>query len=170
MRVLGGCHPVGMTPGPSTMKVTFRVLVAILGVSICAMSAGCDSGGGDSSDNVPVTNLPTCHWRVTVAGNPSPEKVNVVRCYLRFLATGNAAGLHAVAVCRRLSAKDWKHSSDVRLGSAVLTFPGDHSVDPSYTTVSVRYPNGVAQRVGMYDMADWGGPPGVWRMAIGSCF
>lgn len=112
---------------------------------------------------------PSCSWPVQVRGVATGQQVGLVRCYLRGLATGDAAMLMTVAdniPPVRITAADLAYATDARAGMATATFTPS-PVDSTYVLLQIGYANGARENTGIMNMVAMGGPAG-WRLTIGT--
>lgn len=61
------------------------------------------------------TSVPSCSWALRVRGAATSEQAGLIRCYLRALASHDAAGLQAVAYG---TSSDFRHAGDARFQRA----------------------------------------------------
>jgi hypothetical protein len=66
----------------------------------------------------------------------------------------------------RITHADLVHSADARSGLATATF-WPATVDVAYVPLTISYPDGAQDQLGIQNLAAMGGP-WVWRMAIGT--
>jgi hypothetical protein len=133
------------------------------------VGAGLAWGGHVTWEAIQTQGTPTCSWPLQVRGTASPAQAGLVRCYLRGLATGNAAGLIAVAADIppvRITSADLRYSKDARAGLATAAFTPNPE-DTTSAFVTITYPDGARENVSMMNMIAMGGPSG-WRMNIGT--
>jgi hypothetical protein len=94
-------------------------------VGVVILAAGGYLVWGATTGGLPTT-VPSCSWPLRADGPATAERVGLVRCYLRALASYDAGGLVAVAYTTgtpvRITNADFKHSSDARSGTATATF------------------------------------------------
>jgi hypothetical protein len=112
---------------------------------------------------------PTCSWPLQVRGTASPAQAGLVRCYLRALASGDTAGLTAVAADIppvRITSANLRYSADARAGLATAAFTPDPE-DTTSAFVIITYADGVRENASVMNMVAMGGPSG-WRMNIGT--
>lgn len=133
------------------------------------VGAGLGWGGHAAWEAIQTQGIPTCSWPLQVRGTASPAQAGLVRCYLRALASGNAAGLMAVAADIppvRITSADLRYSRDARAGLATAAFTPNPD-DSTSAFVTITYPAGARENVSMMNMIAMGGPSG-WRMNIGT--
>jgi hypothetical protein len=133
------------------------------------VGAGLAWGGHVTWEAIQTQGTPTCSWPLQVRGTASPAQAGLVRCYLRALASGNTAGLMAVAADIppvRITSADLRYSKDARAGLATAAFTPNPE-DTTSAFVTITYPDGARENVSMMNMIAMGGPSG-WRMYIGT--
>jgi hypothetical protein len=140
-----------------------RAVGVIVGGAVLAL------GGRVAWEAYETWGTPTCSWPLQVRGTVSPAQAGLVRCYLRALASRDAAGLKAVADYIppiRITTADLAHSADASAGLATATFTQNPN-DTSSAFVDISYADGAREDgLGLINMNAMGGPSG-WRMAIG---
>jgi hypothetical protein len=133
------------------------------------VGSGLAWGGHAAWGAIQTQGTPTCSWPLRVGGNASPAQAGLVRCYLRALASGDTAGLMAVAADIppvRITSADLRYSADAHAGLATADFTPNPE-DTTSASVIISYPDGTRENVSMMNMSAMGGPPG-WRMIIGT--
>jgi hypothetical protein len=142
---------------------------AVLAVIVVVGGAALTWGGRVAWETYQTWGTPACSWPLEVRGTASPAQAGLVRCYLRALASGDTAGLTAVAAGIppvRITGADLAHAADARAGLATAAFT-QSPVDATSAFVIITYADGARQDAGMMNMVSMGGPPG-WRMTIGT--
>jgi len=123
-------------------------------------------------DSVMPTSVPSCEWPVHVAGRASRDQIDVMRCYLRALATHNVAGMKSVARIVPggivITKADFAHSADARSGVATIKLQraGYAEVDPNAFPVRVTFADGARESVFM--MVANAITIHSWRLMLGS--
>jgi hypothetical protein len=148
---------------PLSRRTAVSLVVVIVG------GAALTWGGRVAWETYETWGTPTCSWPLQVRGTASPAQAGLVRCYLRALASGDTAGLTAVAADTppvRITGADLAYSADARAGLATAAFT-QNPVDTTSAFVIITYADGVRQNAGMMNMVAMGGPSG-WRMNIGT--
>jgi hypothetical protein len=142
---------------------------AVLAVIVVVGGAALTWGGRVAWETYETRGTPACSWPLQVRGTASPAQAGLVRCYLRALASGDTAGLTAVAADMppvRITGADLAYSADARAGLATAAFT-QSPVDATSAFVIITYADGVRQNASMMNMVAMGGPSG-WRMNIGT--
>jgi hypothetical protein len=136
---------------------------------IVIAGAGLVWAGHTAWQAIQTWGTPTCSWPLQVRGSASPAQAGLVRCYLRDLASGDTAGLAAVAADIppvRITSADLRYSADARAGLATAAFTPNPE-DTTSAFVTITYADGVRENASMMNMVAMGGPSG-WRMNIGT--
>jgi hypothetical protein len=161
----GGVRPAGLHLRCSPAAWAALILMA---------GAGLAWGGHAAWEAYQTWGTPTCSGPLQVRGTASRAQAGLVRCYVRALASGDTAGLMAVADGNppvRITSADLKYSADARAGLATATFT-PNPVDPNFPSVTITYADGAREYVDMANMSaiggSWGWRMNSWRMDIGT--
>ncbi len=115
------------------------------------------------------TSVPACSWSLRVLGHPDGGQAGLVRCYLRALAAGSAAGLLAVADTAnapvRITKASFAHAPDARSGLAAATFTRNQ-IASDVSNVTIAFADGARESLEI-DLANPDSGTS-WRLVIGS--